>query len=94
MPQVTMDNRAVQAVAALKPGECIEVDMKFLAKTLPGFYHKNAYFSPADRVLENIMGSGYEFHYTVNEFKGTVTFCRLKEPIRDGQGCYVSPDRR
>lgn len=85
---------AIRMVAALQPGECIEISSRRLAMDIPGYDYNGTFFTPADRVLENIMGSGFEFNYTTNEIKGTVTFCRLKEPLTNGSCSYISPDRR
>ncbi len=43
--------------------------------------------------MEDIVGSSYNFRFWEDEYNETVTFERLKEPLRDGARSYVSPDR-
>ena len=48
----------------------------------------------ADRVLENIIGSSYEYGYREDLLTRDVVFYRLNRPLEDGRRTYVSPDRR
>lgn len=84
----------VRKVAQLGKGQSIEVTANALELYVPAFHHNGVLFTSADNVLEQIMGSAYEFSYQVNELKRTVTFSRLKEPLTDGRKSYESPDKR
>jgi hypothetical protein len=90
------DNPIVQEVTKLKPGQAIKFNGRELDAEVPRFYHNDSTFTSADRVLENIIGASYEYYYEENLMSPgrDVTFYRLKEPLRDGRRCYVSPDRR
>ena len=77
-------------VAAMKPGECLAVDMHILKMNIPSFFHNDTHFNPADRVLGNIIGAAYTHSYSVS-FEGVVTFRRHEET---GQRYYADPDRR
>jgi hypothetical protein len=75
-------------VAKMKPGECLEVDIYSL-RDIPSFEHNGATFSPADRVLGNIVGSAYTHSFDVNPMQGTVTFRRHENT---GERRYKDPD--
>ena len=77
-------------ISKMKPGECIEVDMRDLMD-IPSFAHNGATFTPADRILENIMGSAYTHSYRVGPSGRTVVFMRHEDT---GERRYQSPDRR
>lgn len=85
----TLLGRACLEVARLKPGESIAFGYEILCD-IPSFHYNGAWFSPADRVLENIVGSGYTHSYAMDIDEETFTFHRHKEPGR----YYRSPDRR
>lgn len=52
-------------------------------------------WTPVESILENIIGSAYEFSFVEDHQNGTVTFKRRKEPLKGGRlRTYVSPDRR
>lgn len=51
-------------------------------------------WAPAERVMENIIGSAYEFRFWADLKTENVIFERLSEPLNDGSRTYVSPDRR
>lgn len=77
-------------VAALEPGYAMTVSVDIMANYVqppPGW-------TSADWVLEQIVGSAYEFGYHVNPSTRRVTFRREKKPLEDGRRTYVSPDRR
>ncbi len=75
-------------IQKLKPGQRIEIGQFMLDDIvpIPGW-------TIEDSVMENIVGSSYEFRYWITERGGTV-FERLSEPLTDGRRTYVSPDRR
>jgi hypothetical protein len=77
-----------QQVASMKPGECFEIHMRDL-RQVGSFEHNDALFTPADRVLGNIVGSAYTHSFDVNEMKGTVTFRRHEDT---GERRYKDPD--
>lgn len=87
-----VDNPIINEVRKLKPGQAIQFSMYELKENVPGYHYNGAYFSPADRVLENIIGSAYEFRYQEN-FNGDVIFYRLDKPLENSRS-YTSPDRR
>lgn len=79
-------------VGRLKPGHAITISHDAM-REVSGFEHNGGAFTPADRILENVVGSAYEFLYTEHPFTRDVTFFRLAAPVEYGQA-YVSPDRR
>lgn len=74
----------------LKPGSALRCDWEDLMG-IDGFVHNGAVFSPADRILENIVGSAYTHNYRVSVDGRTVTFYRFEDT---GVRHYMSPDRR
>ena len=79
-------------VERLEPGKWIVVS--WALDDLPEIQHNGAMFTPADRVLENIVGSAYEFSYWQDPENGSVVFHRRSEPVKGALRTYVSPDRR
>lgn len=83
-----------QTIQAMQPGQCLRVSADTL-KTLEVALMENRYnFPMKDWVLENIIGSSYEFGYTEYLPTMDVTYFRLPKPLQDGTRSYVSPDRR
>jgi hypothetical protein len=86
-----------QMVRSLKPGEWLTVPELDLVLDLPRCFigFESAVCNPADRILEGIVGSAYEYSYQRDPIKREVTFRRLEKPIdsEDGRQTYVSPDR-
>lgn len=82
--------RWCREVARMKPGQCLEIDVLEL-QLIPGFEHNGARWTPADRILENIVGSAYTHSYRVHPSGRTVVFMRHEET---GRRYYESPDRR
>jgi hypothetical protein len=91
----TADPRTVlgemcRQVAAMKPGECLDVEMRDL-REIPSFQHNGVTFTPADRVLGNIVGAAYTHSFEVHPSGKWVTFMchentgvrRHKEPDHD-----------
>lgn len=77
----------VELVSSLRPGEQIEIDtFEFEVPTLEEF-------TPPDRVLENIVGSAYEFRYHKPPMRRVIVFERLPKPLENDLYSYVSPDR-
>jgi hypothetical protein len=89
-----LNNHIVKQVNELKPGEAIKFNRHYLNSHVPSFHHKGAKFTAADRVLENIMGSAYEYRYDECHMNGDITFFRLEKPLENGRKSYTSPDRR
>lgn len=84
---------AVKMVKRLRPGQRIVLPGSVLEDIAP--LHHNGYaWTPPDRVLENIVGSSFEFRYHCDYCKGDVTFERLDGKLTNGYRSYVSPDRR
>lgn len=84
---------AVKHVRRLRPGERIGISRSLL-DDIGRMEHNGARWNPADRVLENIVGSSYEFRYDINPASLEVMFERLAMPLTNGCKSYVSPDRR
>lgn len=84
---------AVGIVKRLRPGQRVTLSGSVLMDIAP--LHHNGYaWTPPDRVLENIVGSSFEFRYFCNYCKGDATFERLDGQLTNGYRSYVSPDRR
>lgn len=88
-----MGNAIIDAVGSMKPGQRLDIAMGELEHHIRGFEYNGVFFSPADRVLENIVGSAYEYSYWIDERRRVVIFERLSKPLEE-PSCYVSPDRR
>lgn len=58
---------------------------------IPGYSHNNAYWTPEDRVIENVIGGSYCLSYRRDPQTGDVTFERHADT---GRRHYMSPDRR
>lgn len=78
----------IQQVAALKPGQRLSVSIRELPD---GYEYNGAVFTPADRVMENIVGSCWTHSYFYDDRVRAVTFVRHEDT---GQRRYTSPDRR
>lgn len=83
----------IRQVASLKPGFEIKIDRNELADEIGGRHYNGAYFTPADNILENIIGGSYEYGYDIIPKSGDVIFYRLDKPLENGR-TYTSPDRR
>lgn len=86
----------VTYVKRLLPGECVTFD-KFLylpqhGGTLGEFVSNG--FTPADNVLEQVVGSGYTHRYIHSLNGRDIMFLRLHCELPEGVRSYVSPDRR
>jgi len=71
------------------PGHVIELDRHILRDVNP-----SPGWSEPEWILENIIGSAFEYSFSFNHLRGTVVFHRRKEPLLDGRRTYVSPDRK
>lgn len=80
----------IDLVQRLKPGEHVVIDPREFDFRTDLFGE----FSPADWVLENIVGSAYEFRYYEHFPTRHVVFERLPKPLDGTLYSYVSPDRR
>src|SRR5262245_26354129 len=85
-------------VAGLRPGQRITFTALVMLEAEPRglFSLLREIGRPADRVLDNIIGSAYEYGYFDNPEDRSTTFYRLPQPLpSDGPSrTYVSPDRR
>lgn len=84
-------------IAAISPGQWYTVSPHTLADIAPAMPLAGPLgptWTPAERVMEKIVGSAYEFQFWSDPRTGNVTFARLKQPLKDGSRTYVSPDRR
>lgn len=77
-------------VSQLEPGQCLDIAMRELAD-IPSFEHNDATFTPADRILGNIIGSNYTHSYQVHPSGSKVTFTRHED---NGMVRSTDPDRR
>lgn len=77
----------------MKPGEQLDVSENAVQSPLYPFDNFLG-MSPWDRVLENVIGSGYEYSYERIPERHIVRFKRLDKPLTNGRRTYVSPDRR
>lgn len=75
-------------VAAMKPGERLEVDRRDL-QDIPSYEHNFATFTPADRILGNIVGSAYTHSFRIRPDNGHIVFERHEET---GKRFYHDPD--
>lgn len=78
-------------VDRMKPGQYLRVSL-FELREIPSYWHNEAEFTPADRVLGNIVGSAYTHSYQIDYEQAYVTFMRHEE--KPGVRHYASPDRR
>jgi hypothetical protein len=84
-------------IGSIQPGKRINIDGHLLGKIAPGAHLVGIggpEWTPAERVMEHIVGSAYEFRFWTEPESGNVVFERLREPLKDGSRTYVSPDRR
>lgn len=85
----------LHTVKSLQPGQNVQVDWRQLESEFPFRQHGGAIFFPPDNLLENIIGSAFEYGYSISPQDRTVTFFRLDKPIEKFDTyTYVSPDRR
>lgn len=77
-------------VRKLKPGQEIRVSWSFMKHIGPDGWRS---VPPAERVLEGIVGSAYEFTHREDHEKRVTVFGRLKEPLPTHQRTFVDPDR-
>lgn len=81
----------LQAVASLKPGQQITIGFREVEDAFPA----QPPWTPPERLLENIVGSSYEFSFSINPMNREVTFSRREKPLtEDGLLTYVSADRK
>lgn len=76
-------------VRRLKPGQRVEISKINLDRVMLD----RPDVSVADRILEKIVGSGYEFYHYENAMKKTVTFVRTESPVPEPFMTWVSADR-
>ncbi len=78
-------------ISGLKPGEWYSYDLAKLEDVipppLPGW-------TAPERVMENIVGSAWEFQFVQDPLTEVITFMRLRMPLTGNLRTYVSPDRR
>lgn len=51
-------------------------------------------WSLAESIMENIIGSAYEFTYTEDPIARRITFRRFSKPLTNGLWTFISPARR
>ena len=77
-------------VASMKPGERLVLRHHDLCNAT-GYHYNGAWFSPADRVLGNILGSSRTHSYYHCPRTGDIIFVRHEKTDRR---TYTDPDRR
>jgi hypothetical protein len=84
-----------KAVSQLEPGRSLRVNARFLraCEPPPALSHIMRE-TAADRILESIIGSAYEYWYEEDLMNKQFIFRRLSHPLTNGCKAYVSPDRR
>lgn len=80
----------VERVSQLKPGQLLYVYPHDL-QDIQSHEHNGATFSPADRILGNIVGSAYTHSYSMHPSGRFVTFERHEDT---GVVWHRDPDRR
>lgn len=93
-PQQLSHYEIAQRVAELEPGGSVTFSAEQIRRMGPPIYHNGAKFTVPDRILENVIGSAFQWRYTTHPKTGAVTFNRLKHTAKAGVRSYVSPDRR
>lgn len=87
----------VEQVSRIPKGAYFTITRRELTLALdPGYSSSTSKyrdFHAADWILENIMGSAYEYGYTLCP-NGDVSFWREAVPLNDGRRTYVSPDQK
>lgn len=78
-------------VDEMEPGQCLGIDAHDLRDATSSYEHNGAVFTPPDRVLGNIVGSGYTHSYDIDPMNRVVTFRRHHE---SGKRTFYDPDRR
>lgn len=91
-----LEQHAAEIIQArLLPGTCLEFDQNEFGISSPidltGTGHQ---WTTADRILEKIPGSAFEYYYEVLPMSSNIRFHRLDKPLTDDRRTYVSPDRR
>lgn len=88
-------NEMYLMVLNMQQGENLTFCYDQLNRQIAGRWHNSSYFNPADLILENIIGSSYEYYYEISNNLDKVTFYRLKNKLsRNDKPCYISPDQR
>lgn len=85
-----------RVISALAPGQCYSIDrgeLNLAAHSARLAGQMGPVWSPAERIMEAIVGSAYEFRFWEDHAAKTVVFERLQQPLDDGRRSYVSPDR-
>lgn len=86
-------DRLAAQVRAMKPGEWLTIDLD----TVDGNPHvapwREGHWTPCDLILEEIVGSGYEWSWERDPIKSSITFKRRERPTEHELRTYVSPDR-
>ena len=78
----------LESVRRMKVGQRLafhKIDMEDIAT----LHHRGCVWTPADRVIENVLGGAYCLSYRVDRESGTVTF--MRHPENTGRH-YLSPD--
>jgi hypothetical protein len=84
--------RWCEVVDNMKPGECLDIPLWELSR-IAQFEHNDVVFSAPDRIMGNIVGSGYTHSMEIIHLldRPVARFCRHE---RTGGRYYTDPDRR
>lgn len=77
-------------VDSMSPGQRLNVSW-YALRDICSYEHNGATFTPADRILGNIVGSAYTHSYHIDHERQCVTFMRHEDT---GKRHYEDPDRR
>lgn len=83
-------------VGNIQPGQSITISSSVLREAAPAaplVGLGGPVWTSAERIMENIVGSAYEFRFSEDPITGNVTFERLAQPLKRGR-TYTSPDCR
>lgn len=87
-------DRLATQVRAMKPGEWLTVDRDSVDDNARIAPWRDGHWTPCDFILEQIVGSGYEWSWQQNPIGRAITFKRRQHPLKaDDLRTWVSPDR-
>jgi hypothetical protein len=90
--RITKFDHLVNSVKGLNPGWSYCVSFTYLSEIRKPFEYHGVIFEVEDQVLENIVGSSYEYSYVRDDTRKQVTFTR--HILTSNRRFYISPDQR
>ena len=86
-------DRLAFQVRSMKPGEWLTIDLDSVDGNQLVAPWREGHWTPCDLILEEIVGSGYEWSWERDVTKECIIFKRRDRPTEEGLRTYVSPDR-